>query len=114
MTLSRIAPHLCEPLPFLFPAWQGRGVPLWQLSIGVRLYDLLCGGRNLSPSSTLSPSDVLRLAPGLREEGLMGATRHFDALTNDARLVIDTLRSAEGEGATLRNYTTFVSCSRLS
>ena len=32
-------------------------------------------------------------------------------LTNDARLVIDTLRSAEEAGATLRNYTTFVGAS---
>src|SRR5947209_4009865 len=79
LVLSRIAPHLCRPLPFLFPAWRGRGAPLWQLSLGVRLYDLLCGGRNLAPSSTLPPDGVLRLAPGLRAEGLVGATRHFDA-----------------------------------
>ncbi len=109
MTLSRIAPHLCSPLPFLFPAWRGRGMPLWQLSLGVRLYDLLCGGRNLSPSSTLSPDEAIRIAPGLCSEALEGATRHFDALTCDARLVIDTLRSAVIEGAIVRNYTTFVS-----
>ncbi len=112
MRLSRIAPHLCQPLPFLFPAWRGRGVPLWQLSLGVRLYDALCGERNLAPSSTLPPVEALAIAPGLRTEGLAGATRHFDALTNDARLVIDTLRSAEAEGAVLRNYTTFVSGKR--
>ena len=111
MLLSRIAPHLCQPLPFLFPAWRGTGLPLWQLSLGVRLYDLLCGGRNLGESSTLRCAAVLRIAPGLRREGLEGATRHFDAVTNDARLVIDTLRSAEDSGAIVRNYTTFVSCS---
>jgi len=114
MTLSRIAPHLCQPLPFLFPAWRGKGMPLWQLSIGVRLYDLLCGGRNLAASSTLPPGELLRLAPGLQIEGLTGGTRHFDALTNDARLVIDTLRSAESEGASVRNYTTFVSCDSIA
>lgn len=108
MRLSRIAPHLCRPLPFLFPVWRGTGWSLWQLSLGVRIYDLLCGGRNLGRSSTLRPAEVLRLMPGLRREGLRGATRHFDALTNDARLVIDTLRSAEEAGATVRNYTTFV------
>ena len=79
MRLSRIAPHLCRPLPFLFPVWKGSGWSLWQLSIGVRLYDLLCGGRNLGRSSTLGAAGTLRIAPGLRPEGLKGATRHFDA-----------------------------------
>ena len=112
MLLSRIAPHICQPLPFLFPVWRGVGVPLWQLSLGVRLYDLLCGGQNLGQSSTLGPDALIRIAPGLRRERLVGATRHFDAQTNDARLVIDTLRSAEACGAVLRNYTTFVSGNR--
>jgi len=108
MRLSRIAPHLAQPLPFLFPIWRGLEWSLWKLSLGVRIYDLLCGGRNLGASATLSADRVLRLVPGLRREGLTGATRHYDGLTNDARLVIDTLRSAESAGATLRNYTAFI------
>src|SRR5215475_14932209 len=41
--LSRIAPHLCRPLPFVFPVWRGdRNWILWQLKIGVKIYDLLC------------------------------------------------------------------------
>jgi glycerol-3-phosphate dehydrogenase len=45
--------------------------------------------------------------PALETENLAGAVRYFDALTNDARLVIDTLRSAATHGATLLNYTRF-------
>src|SRR5437667_9592866 len=41
MILSRIAPHLCDPLRFLFPVWKGDPRPRWQLAIGVRIYDLL-------------------------------------------------------------------------
>ena len=63
MRLSRIAPHLCQPLPFLFPVWRGTGWSRWQLSVGVRLYDLLCGGRNLGSSSTLDAAGVLRIVP---------------------------------------------------
>src|SRR5258706_11332946 len=37
MRLSQIAPHLCQPLPFLFPVWKGSGWPRWMLSIGVRI-----------------------------------------------------------------------------
>jgi glycerol-3-phosphate dehydrogenase len=110
MRLCRIAPHLCQPLPFLFPVWRGTGWSRWMLSLGVRLYDLLSSG-NLGRSSTLGAEATLRLVPGLRREGLKGATRHYDAFTQDARLVIDTLRSAEEAGATLRNYAPFVSAS---
>ncbi|WP_406697201.1 glycerol-3-phosphate dehydrogenase/oxidase [Singulisphaera sp. Ch08] len=108
MRLSKIAAHLCQPLPFLFPVWKGAGWPRWMLSIGVKVYDLLCGGNNLGKSRTYGPVELLKHLPGLRREGLKGGTSHYDALTNDARLVIDTLRSAEAAGATLRNYTSFV------
>ncbi|HLJ54793.1 MAG TPA: glycerol-3-phosphate dehydrogenase/oxidase [Chthonomonadaceae bacterium] len=114
MTLSRIAPHLCSPLAFDFPVWRGAGPPLWLLSLGVRAYDLLCGGRNLDRSETLRPDRLAERLPGIRTEGLVGGTRHFDGITNDSRLAIDTLRSAEASGATVRNYTTFVSCSRTA
>ena len=42
--------------------------------------------------------------PGLAGTGLHGAVRYFDGLTNDARLVLDTLRSAAGHGAMVCNY----------
>jgi len=109
MRLSKIAPHLCHPLAFLFPVWKGSGWSRWQLAIGVKIYDWLCGGRNLGKSRSYGADELLKHAPGLRKEGLKGGTSHFDALTQDARLVIDTLRSARESGALLRNYTSFVS-----
>ncbi len=109
MRLSRTAPHLCDPLRFLFPAWKHDPRPLWQLAIGVRLYDLLCGGRNLGRSATHRPGELGKLAPGLRREGLTGAVSYFDGFTNDARLVLDTLLSAERAGAMLRNYMSLAS-----
>src|SRR5436189_5586892 len=57
--LHRIAPHLAEPLPFIFPTYRGTDWPLWQLRIGVKIYDLLCGGKNLGKSATLSRAGVL-------------------------------------------------------
>jgi len=103
--LHRIAPHLGQPLGFLFPAYRGEGPPLWQLRIGVKLYDLLCSGRNFQPSRGFSRDETRALLPGLRADGLRGAVRYFDALTNDARLVLDTLRSAARHGAVLANHT---------
>ncbi len=103
-TLHRVAPHLAEPLQFLFPTYRGTGWPLWKLRIGVKLYDLLCGGRNLGPSSSMDCRETLGRLPGLDPNGLTGAVRYYDGLTNDARLVLDTLRSADRHGAIVCNY----------
>jgi len=110
--LHDIAPHLAEPLAFVFPTYRGTDWPLWQLRIGVKLYDLLCGGRNLGRSGALSRAQVLHRLPGLNPQRLTGAVRYFDALTNDARLVIDTLRSAAQHGVSVLNYCRFRDASR--
>ena len=106
--VQKIAPHLVRPLGFVFPAYRGQGRPLWQLKIGVKLYDLLCSGKNFQPSRGLSVDETLKYLPGLRSEALRGSAFYFDALTNDARLVIDSLRSASRHDACLLNYTCFV------
>jgi glycerol-3-phosphate dehydrogenase len=102
--LAAIAPHLAEPLGFIFPTYRGEGRPLWQLRLGVKLYDLLCGGRNFEPSCGFSLGETMALLPKLKTRKLAGAVRYFDALTNDARLVIDTVRSATQHGASVMNY----------
>src|SRR5439155_20669673 len=99
LILSRIAPHLVQPMPFIFPTRHHSDWPRWKLRIGVKLYDLLCGGQNLGKSSSLSPDEVMNLVPALASDELSGAVRYFDGFTNDARLVLDTLRSAARHGA---------------
>src|SRR6186997_2306949 len=38
--LHHIAPHLADPLPFVFPTYSdNRDWKLWQLKIGVKIYD---------------------------------------------------------------------------
>ncbi|WP_414663389.1 glycerol-3-phosphate dehydrogenase/oxidase [Horticoccus sp. 23ND18S-11] len=106
-TIHRIAPHLAEPLGFVFPSYRGEGRPVWQLRIGVKIYDLLCGGRNFQPSRGFTRAETQAMLPELDATDLAGSVRYFDALTNDARLVVDTLRSAERNGATVVNYTRF-------
>jgi len=109
--LHGIAPHLAGPLPFIFPTYSGSGWPLWKLRIGVKIYDLLCG-KNLGKSCGLSKAKTLDAAPQLNPDGLTGAVRYFDGFTNDARLVLDTLRSAAAHGATLLNYCQFENAAR--
>ena len=113
-TLHKIAPHLAEPLGFVFPSYRGQGRPMWQLRIGVKVYDLLCGGRNFQPSRGFSRAETQAMLPDLEENNLAGSVRYFDALTNDARLVLDTLRSAGRSGAVVVNYTRFHDAQRTS
>lgn len=111
--LHQIAPHLATPLPFIFPTYRtNKEWKLWQLKIGVKIYDLLCGGKNFGKSSALSAAATVNKIPGLQTAELLGAVRYFDGFTNDARLVLDTLRSAAKSGALLVNYSRFQNASR--
>ena len=111
--IHHIAPHLADPLPFIFPTYRGnRNWVLWQLKIGVKIYDLLCSGRNLGKSTWLSQTEVLKRVPSLAANGLQGAVRYYDGFTNDARLTIDTLRSAAKSGASMLNYCRFKGATR--
>ena len=110
--LHHIAPHLAAPLPFVFPTYrQNKAWKLWQLMFGVKLYDLLCSGRNLGHSSWLDQTETVQCVPGLSGEGLCGAVRYFDGFTNDARLVLDSLRSAAQHGAAVLNHARFINAS---
>jgi glycerol-3-phosphate dehydrogenase len=105
LVIKRIAPHLAEPLAFVFPTYRRTCWPLWRLRIGVKLYDLLCGEQNLGRSSSMKPAELREHLPGINTKDLTGGVRYFDGLTNDSRLVLDTLRSAARHGAIVCNYT---------
>src|SRR3954470_562513 len=78
-TVHKIAPHLAEPLGFVFPSYKGEGRPLWQLRLGVKLYDLLCGGRNFEPSRGFTRAETVKMLPALAAGQLAGSVRYFDA-----------------------------------
>jgi len=102
--LLRIAPHLVRPLPFLFPVYRGARVPGWKLRAGMWLYDVLAAFRNVKSHRWLSTKQVRRAEPALKDRGLTGAALYWDAQTDDARLVLATMRSAARAGALVANY----------
>ena len=111
--VQQIAPHLAEPLAFIFPTRRKSQWSRWKLGIGVKLYDLLCGRRNLGRSQILGRDNTLGLLPVPAQTDLTGAVRYFDGLTNDARLVLDTLRSATKMGAEVFNYVRYIGATRV-
>jgi glycerol-3-phosphate dehydrogenase len=102
--LLQIAPHLVRPLAFLFPVYRGGRVPAWKLRAGMWLYDLLAAFRNVHRHRWMRAKRVRREEPGLRERDLVGAALYWDAQTDDARLVLATVRSAARAGALAANY----------
>jgi len=65
---------------------------------------LLSAFRNVHWHRWLRAKNVRRVEPGLRDRGLVGAALYYDAQTDDARLVIATVRSAVRAGALAANY----------
>jgi len=117
--LTRMAPHLSKPLSFLVPIYSsGTRSPLGsnklKLSIGLWLYDLLAGSQNTERHRWLSPVEALRLAPALDDDQLRGAFVYYDCLTDDARLVIEVIKSAASYGAVIANYAAVQAVNRSS
>jgi glycerol-3-phosphate dehydrogenase len=100
----RLAPHLVVPLPFVFPVYEGDPRGLLAIKAGLWLYDLLATLRNIRRHRMLTPRSVLAREPRLRREGLRGAGFYYDCWTDDARLTLETVLSARGEGAQVCNY----------
>jgi glycerol-3-phosphate dehydrogenase len=104
-TLLRIAPHLVRPLAFVFPVHRGDRLPPWRLSAGLWLYDMLAQFRNVRRHRRLGKRELLEAEPTIRERGLLGGARYYDAQCDDARLVLATARSAMAHGARVATYT---------
>jgi glycerol-3-phosphate dehydrogenase len=113
-TLQRIAPHLVWPLPFVFPVHRGDRISRWRLAAGMLLYDVLALFRNVRPHRILGKRGMLEAEPMLRDRGLLGGARYYDAQCDDARLVVATARSAVHHGALVANYMTVRSLERTA
>jgi glycerol-3-phosphate dehydrogenase len=102
LLMQRIAPHLIRPVSFLFP-FTHYGWERAYIGAGVGLYDVLGVARGqvrgLPLHRQLSRRHALRLVPALRRTALTGGLLYWDAQVDDARYVIDLVRTAAGYGA---------------
>jgi glycerol-3-phosphate dehydrogenase len=89
------APGLVDPLSFVMPHYRGGFPGRRALDLVLRLYDRMAGQQNHQyyPNHTLQ-----YLVSNLREDGLRGGTQFFDAVTDDARLVMRVLHEARADG----------------
>jgi len=101
LLLTRLAPHLVRPVPFLYPlekAWERPYV-----GAGVALYDAMAmTGRHdmgVPKHKHLFRKQLARIAPDIRTDDLHGAIRYYDCQVDDARLVTTLARTAAHHGA---------------
>jgi len=92
--LLKQASHLVSPMTFLFPVYKGDPVGPIKLGLGLTLYDKFAGKDNLQAHRKISLRELQNDYPLIKIEGFKGAFQYQDAITDDARLVIETLRSA--------------------
>ncbi|HTW18365.1 MAG TPA: glycerol-3-phosphate dehydrogenase [Nocardioides sp.] len=102
LLLTRLAPHLVRPVPFLYPLTH-RGWERPYVGAGLALYDAMAmTGRydmGVPRHRHLSRRAVARIAPDFRTETIVGAIQYYDCQVDDARLVLTIARSAAGHGA---------------
>ena len=99
-----LAPHLVNPLAFLFPVYQGARKSLRMITAGMWLYDGLALFRSPKRHRSLKPSEVAEEEPALRQEGLQGAPMYYDCSTDDARLTLETVIDAVQNGGVAVNW----------
>jgi glycerol-3-phosphate dehydrogenase len=100
LMLTRIAPHLVRPVPFLYPL-TSRGWERPYVTAGLTLYDTMGGARSTPRHRQLTRTGALKLAPGLKREALTGGLLYYDAQADDARHTLTTVRTAAAYGATV-------------
>jgi len=105
--LRENAPHLVHDLAFIVPNYDWWEAPFY--GIGLKVYDLLAGRFGFGPSKMLSTAETVKRIPTLKTQGLRGGVIYYDGQFDDARLLINLVRTAAGQGATLLNYARVVS-----
>ena len=100
--LRKNAPHLVKNQSFIVPCYS-----IWQkffYGAGLKTYNLLSGKYGFGKSVILSKNETLRRLPNIKSKNLRGGILYFDGQFDDARLLIDLLKTAVEQSATVLNY----------
>ncbi len=110
--LSTLAPHLVKAQPFLWPL-KTPVIERAYSAVGVGLYDVLAlagsrGKKTVPVQKHLSKAGAQKAFPDVKPDALIGAIEFYDARVDDARLVINLVRSAVRFGATAASRTAVI------
>ena len=115
LLLTRLAPHLVRPVPFLYPL-QHRAWERVYAGTGVLLYDTLAAmsgrDRGVPHHRHLTRRGARKVAPSLRKDSLVGALQYYDAQVDDARHTMFLARTAAAYGASVASRARVISLLR--
>jgi len=102
LLLQRLAPHLVKPVRFLYPL-KKRVFERVYIGAGMLLYDIFSysGGRppGVPHHRHLTKTQVMKAAPSLANDSMIGGITYYDAQVDDARYVSTLARTASFYGA---------------
>lgn len=101
-SVRRMAPHLAEPRWMLVPARSL--LEFAKLRLGIGLYERLGAVARAERHQNWDRADMVRHEPLLDRRRLSRVCAYREYLTDDARLVLATVRAAVAEGAVVCNY----------
>ncbi|MGN6496637.1 MAG: glycerol-3-phosphate dehydrogenase/oxidase [Tsuneonella sp.] len=100
--MRRIAPHLTRLSPFLIPTTSLAMAA--KLRAGLWSFEKLGGVPEAERHEVIGLAELQRRESLMRTDRLNGAVIYPEFLTDDARLVLANIRSAQGAGAVALNY----------
>ena len=112
LLLEKIAPHLVHAQPFLWPL----KTPVIERSysaIGIGMYDALAyfgsrGKKGVPSQRHFTKKGTKTVFPDIKDSAFTGAIQFYDARVDDARLVVDVVRTASGYGVLAASRTQVV------
>ena len=105
--LYKNAPHIVIPERMLLPIVEGGSLGKYSTSLGLYVYDRLAGVEKEERRNMLSKEDTLKKEPLLNQAILKGGGMYVEYRSDDARLVIEVMKTAVERGALCLNYVAF-------
>jgi glycerol-3-phosphate dehydrogenase len=102
--LSHIAPHLALDARMVVPVYGRTPAGLLKLKAGMWSFEKMAKVPEEERHAIWRTDELVHRHEGLRKGELQGAAVYTEYITDDARLTIETLKSARRHGAMLANY----------
>ena len=102
--VHKLAPHLVRPEKMLLPLVEGGSLGKLSTSMALWVYDFLADVEGDDKRVMLTKEETLETEPLLREDILKGGGFYAEYRTDDARLTIENVKTAEQNGALAINY----------
>ena len=99
-----LAPHLVRPEKMLLPLIEGGSLGKLSTSMALWVYDFLADVEGDDKRVMLSKEETVAYEPLLRKDILNGGGFYAEYRTDDARLTIENVKTAEQHGAIALNY----------